>query len=63
MLFRCTLKLRKELGLNDRDIATETFPVADDFTEWYCDVTMIDRHKCVLCTQAQGKFFTRSHDA
>jgi hypothetical protein len=45
--FRCTKKVRKLLGLRDRDLSDE---VGDDIADWFVDVATFDHRRCLLFT-------------
>ena len=51
--FRCTEKLRKELGITLHDgMAPDVLPLGD----WYCTLFFVDRRKCLLFTSSTTLF-------
>ncbi len=47
LVFRCTKKARKVLGLTDRDLFEDD---GDDLTQWFVDVATFEHRRCMLFT-------------
>lgn len=56
MIFRCTLKLRRTLGLRDRDLLVEPANGMVDLAEWYSNLVVLARQRCWLFTHALSLF-------
>jgi len=56
MIFKCTKKVREILQIANRDLDTIPEQSADIIKLWYCNLFYLDRHKCLLFTQAKTLF-------
>jgi hypothetical protein len=56
MIFKCTNKVREILQIANRDLNTIPEQSPDIIKFWYCNLFYLDRHKCLLFTQAKTLF-------
>ena len=54
MIFRCTSKVLKKLKITKPQISDQTASVA--FEEWYVNLFYLNRHKCLMFTNAGALF-------
>jgi hypothetical protein len=47
MIFCCSQKLQKLLGLKEKNLSP---PLADEAAEWYCNLAFFERRKCLIFT-------------
>src|SRR5262245_9358323 len=56
MIFKCTNKVREILQVANRDLITIPELSPNIIKLWYCNLFYLDRHKCLLFTQAKTLF-------
>jgi len=56
MIFKCTNKVREILQIAIGDLNTIPEQSPDIIKLWYCNLFYLDRHKCLLFTQAKTLF-------
>jgi hypothetical protein len=56
MIFKCTKNVREILKIANSDLNTIPEQSPDIIKFWYCNLFYLDRHKCLLYTQAKTLF-------
>jgi len=51
-MFRCTKKVQEALGLKERDLYVGAEHGSGDLREWYSNLVIFDRRKCLVFTHA-----------
>jgi len=56
MLFKCTAKVKAEFGSTNRGLVDGPVDNPGSFHEWYCNLFHLERHKCLILTEATTLF-------